>query len=175
MSKYIELAKKLKALAERGEGGEKENAQKMLDELMQKYDISMDEIELDKREDRMFKGVKPAFSKLFAQVVYAVIGKDWDGVGKSLRYPSLRWVKCSAAEKIEIEVRFSIYCRAYVKEIGLFYEAFIQANGIFPIANESTSDEPEKELSLEERQKQYKILSMSQGIEKVDIHKQLRG
>ena len=33
------LIKKIKALAERGEGGEKEGAQKKLRELMQKYGI----------------------------------------------------------------------------------------------------------------------------------------
>ncbi len=41
MDKIIELAKKLKALSERGEGGEKLNADRMLKDLMNKHDISL--------------------------------------------------------------------------------------------------------------------------------------
>ena len=37
--KKIELIKKLQRLAERGVGGEKEGAQKKLQQLMKKYDI----------------------------------------------------------------------------------------------------------------------------------------
>ncbi len=42
-----ELIKKIKALADRGVGGEKENAQKLLKELMQKYNINEEEISED--------------------------------------------------------------------------------------------------------------------------------
>ena len=51
MSKYIELAKKLKALADRGIGGEKINAEKMLNALMKKHKISIEDIEGEKQED----------------------------------------------------------------------------------------------------------------------------
>lgn len=37
--KKVELMKKLQRLAERGVGGEKEGAQKKLQQLMKKYDI----------------------------------------------------------------------------------------------------------------------------------------
>lgn len=39
MSNKTEVLQKLKALAERGVGGEKANAQALLDKLMAKYDI----------------------------------------------------------------------------------------------------------------------------------------
>lgn len=42
--KKVELMKKLQRLAERGVGGEKEGAQKKLQQLMKKYDISFDEL-----------------------------------------------------------------------------------------------------------------------------------
>ena len=40
MNNKEELVKKIKALAESGVGGEKKNAQKLLQELMTKYNIS---------------------------------------------------------------------------------------------------------------------------------------
>ena len=44
--KYLELARKLKALADKGIDGEKYNAQKQLDKIMKKYGIRMEDLEL---------------------------------------------------------------------------------------------------------------------------------
>ena len=44
-SKGIELARKLLALKNQGHGGEEENAAKMLDHIMKKYDLTLSEIE----------------------------------------------------------------------------------------------------------------------------------
>lgn len=49
--KKIELMKKLQRLAERGVGGEKEGAQKKLQQLMKKYDIEESDLSDDKLED----------------------------------------------------------------------------------------------------------------------------
>jgi hypothetical protein len=46
--KKIELIKKLQRLAERGVGGEKEGAQKKLQQLMKKYDIEESDLSDDK-------------------------------------------------------------------------------------------------------------------------------
>ncbi len=43
--KYIILAKKLKAMAERGESGERYNAQRQLDRIMQKHGITKEELD----------------------------------------------------------------------------------------------------------------------------------
>lgn len=45
MEKYIELAKKLKELADRGTGGEKVNAEQQLTRLMEKHGITLEDIE----------------------------------------------------------------------------------------------------------------------------------
>ncbi len=50
MSKIITLAKKLHALAERGVGGEKINAEYKLKELCQKHNISLDDLESEEAE-----------------------------------------------------------------------------------------------------------------------------
>ena len=53
--KKVELMKKLQRLAERGVGGEKEDAQKKLQQLMKKYDIEESDLSNDKLEDHAMK------------------------------------------------------------------------------------------------------------------------
>lgn len=53
--KKKQLLNKLKALAERGVGGEKETAQRKLQELMEKYEIDENDLSDDKKENYQFK------------------------------------------------------------------------------------------------------------------------
>ena len=71
MNKHIELAKKLKALADKGIGGEKVNAEKMLNDLLKKHNITIEDVEGEKTENYFFK-VKPEDSNLFIQIVKRV-------------------------------------------------------------------------------------------------------
>ena len=68
------LLKKIRALAERGVGGEAENAEKLLARMMKKYGIS--EAELDEetrvRHDFTYHGGEE--KKILRQVVYKVTG-----------------------------------------------------------------------------------------------------
>ncbi len=81
--KYIKLAKKLKALTEQGEGGEKYNAQKKLQSLMKRYDITDDDINEDRRNAVKFR-LRKEQVQLFFQIYITVVG--W---GRDLR----RWKK----------------------------------------------------------------------------------
>lgn len=54
--KKIELMKKLQRLVERGVGGEKEGAQKKLQQLMKKYNIEESDLSDDKLEEGNQKG-----------------------------------------------------------------------------------------------------------------------
>lgn len=67
-----ELLKKIKALAERGYGGEKENAEKLLKKLMKEYNIKEEDLDEDVIKDFPFK--KPKFYNAikFAGVVYTL-------------------------------------------------------------------------------------------------------
>ena len=53
--KKIDLLKKLKTLAEQGIGGEKETAQKKLEQLMQKYNVEEQELSDDVVERYEFR------------------------------------------------------------------------------------------------------------------------
>lgn len=65
--------KKVKALAERGIGGEKEAAQKLLAALCAKYGISEEEISEEKKYEYFFH-VRTSVLKLFLQVYSSMFG-----------------------------------------------------------------------------------------------------
>ena len=71
--KKIELMKKLQRLAERGVGGEKEGAQKRLQQLMKKYDIEESDLSDDKLEDHEWKYHNDFELRLLKQTIYKVL------------------------------------------------------------------------------------------------------
>ena len=155
------LLKKIRALAERGVGGEADNAEEILRRLMEKYGVSEDELDEEerRRHDLEYHGKEQ--EKLLRQVVFKVTG----GYAYNLVYNATgRKVKtklgadCTAAEKVEIEFLFDFYTRLWARERAAFLSAFIQKHRIFAIRDDI---EPQK-LSREELLKmQALMLGMS--------------
>jgi len=79
MKEKEELLKKLKALAERGESGERENAAAQLEKLLKKYGISEEELERDAEKRCFFKYSQETERRLLMQIVYSVTGKVGGG------------------------------------------------------------------------------------------------
>ena len=167
-----ELLKKIKALADTGIGGEKDNAKKILKELMQKFNIKEDE--LDEEVIKDFDIKIPKFFKtlnLAMQIIYSIIGNEV-GSGKGLFIKNKRKyiVKATTSEFLEFEAKFKFYFYYYKKEINRFYSAFIQANEIFPSADKAIKPTI-KELTEED----YKMLSLAKNLEKHNYLKQIEG
>ena len=151
------LLKKIKALAERGVDGERENAEALLAKLMEKYDISEEELAEDtrKRHDVEFHGKEQ--KKLLRQVVFKVTG----GFAYELVYRSSgRTVRtqlgaeCTPAEKVEIEFLFDFYTNLWDREREAFLAAFIQKHRIFSMRD----DLPAREISDEELAKIHALM-----------------
>lgn len=151
------LLKKIKALAERGVGGERENAEALLARLMEKYDVSEEELSENtrKRHDFEFHGKEE--KKLLRQVIYKVTG----GYAYELRYnDSGRKVKtqlggdCTPAEKVEIEFLFDFYKRLWERERDAFLGAFIQKHKLFSMRE----DAPTQEISRAEAEKMAALM-----------------
>ena len=68
------LLKKIRALAERGVGGEADNAEEILRRLMEKYGVSEDELDEEERRRHDFEYHGKEQEKLLRQVVYKVTG-----------------------------------------------------------------------------------------------------
>lgn len=136
MSEQKERLKKLHALAMRGVGGEKEQAQKILEKLMQKYGISLND--LDEEQIREFDIVYHGeiARKLLLQTAYKVTGSAenvttlvYRQSGRQCR-TKMR-VRCTEAQKIEIEFLLDFYCKLWEKESAALFRAFIQKHEIF--------------------------------------------
>lgn len=123
------LLKKIRALAERGVGGEADNAEEILRRLMEKYGVSEDELDEEERRRHDFEYHGKEQEKLLRQVVYKVTG---DYAYNLVYRASGRRVKtqlgadCTAAEKVEIEFLFDFYTRLWERERAAFLSAFIQ-------------------------------------------------
>lgn len=69
------LLQKLKALADKGIGGEKQNAERMLNSLMAKYGISEAELSEDKIIEAKFTYRGETQKTILAQIIYMVTNK----------------------------------------------------------------------------------------------------
>ena len=170
--KYIELAKRLKALAAQGVGGERYTAQLHLEKIMKKHGITMADLEDEDRSWEEFT-VKPEQLQLFHQVAWSVVG---DAAKRMSQYRNRRrknifLLEVTTVEKVEIQARFDFYWRLYQEEADIFYNAFVQKNRIF---REEEMVGP-KDLDLEEIAKMERIMEMTGSIRAGTYRKQLAG
>lgn len=161
MDKKKELLKKLQVLAERGVGGEKETAERKLRELIKKYNIDEAELAEDKLKEFEFKYSNPQEEQLIRQLFFRMFGKDWRSKSYTYRYGkgsrSIRGVKCTEAEGLQLQIEYEFYKQLWQEEMGLFWSAFIQKHRIFSMRPEDTgSDKPMTPEKMEE------IMRMSQ-------------
>ena len=105
---------KIKALAERGEGGEKEAAIKMYHKLLKKYDIDEKALQKDKLSKHWFTYETDIEENLLVQIFYMVTGDPED------------------FEKTEIRFYFEFYKDALNQELEAFLMAFKLKNHLFP-------------------------------------------
>ncbi len=177
MTEREELLKRLeriKALADRGVGGEKENAEALLQRLMQKYNITEEDIE--KKVERIYwiRYKTDLERKLIYQIAYKHCGSGHAcrGVGTySGRSKKLIGVTCTPSIYIEVEADFEFYREALKEDLDIFMQAFIHKNDIFPDP-ELVKDEPKSDFVMD-RDRALKITAIMDGIDQRTRHKAL--
>lgn len=159
--KTIQRIKKLQALAERGVGGEKDTAKKMLQKMLEKNGIkSLNELESEKYEYTLFSYNGKHEIKLLKQCMYKVLTAAGDITIYRTRGTRQKiGIYCTKAQKIEIELEFEFYRNVFYEELSTFMDAFIQAQKIFP------PDAPRSSYD-EFSARDMKVAFMAEGIEK---------
>jgi hypothetical protein len=156
MSKILELAKKLHALAERGENHERENAADKLQRLMDKYNISFDDIDSDKLQE--FELLYPGIDKKFVvQIIANVCGKKvplWSDGTKRKAF----LIECSHTDFLLIQAKIEFFWKVYQEELGIFYRAFLQANDL------TVKSSNDRDLTPEEIAELKLVLAMMSGM-----------
>jgi len=163
------LLRKIKALSERGEGGEAINASAKLKQLMRKYGISEDDLDSETKEYRDFKYCGHFENKLLQQIIYMVTGnvdfyRRKSEQGRTV--PNVTVAYCTQAEQIEIQASFEFY--KYHLNIGMekYYSVFIQKENLFP--EEAKADPSVPNMNVDEESRR-----LYQAIDKHDMHPQL--
>ena len=165
--KTIARIKKLQTLAERGVGGEKETAQRMLDKMLKENGITtLKELENEEYEYTLFSYNGKHEIKLLRQCMYKVMGADSDRTPYRTKGKRQKLgIYCTPSQKIEIELEFDFYRNVFYEELQTFMDAFIQAQDIFP------PDAPQGDGELTEDD--IKMLFMAQGIERKQRHEMI--
>lgn len=182
--KIIERLLKIKALSERGKEGERENARKLLNSLMEKYGIKPEDLDSDKQDMYMaFTGNGDFDVDLFIQVAARQFrGRNDPGV-KNLRKVPKHLIKqlselgygpansnvaieCTKADFIEIISTFEIYKEDLRKQAKTFFYAYLDANDLLVPASDEKRQPTEEEL-----ERAVSAALMSPGIKKKTIHK----
>ena len=144
-----ELLRKLKALAERGEPGERENARAILAGLMAKYGVDGADLEDAATQEHRFVSHNSREKSLLVQVIYKVTDGARDAYSYRKGEGSRNTIccKCTKAEAVQIAVEFDFYRELWQQELDLFYKAFIYKHEIF---SSQPADSQDQKLSDEE-------------------------
>ena len=167
--KIRERIRKLYRLVEQGIGGEKENAQKILDKLLAKHGITLSEIVDDNHEEEFNVKFKGGFEKrLLLQIVGKVRGRETMGYFDKGRL----YFISTKMERVEILTLFSVYKKALSREFEDLFLAFIYQQDIFPPQkDDDQTKKDDRPKTHEERSRLRKIASMMSTMNKVNVYK----
>ena len=167
--------KHLLALSEKGVGGEKENAIKLLNKLMKKYNIS--EADLKKEELHKYEvRFKTRWQEqLIHQIVY-MINPERNIYKYTNRKVKIAILELTDAEWIEHQYLYSIYKKSFEEELELFTSAFIQRNNIFPkeVPDHIKAQQEKESEKKMDYYKMLKVSQMAQGIDYTNVRKALK-
>jgi len=135
---------KLLALARRGEGGEKDNAQRFLESMLKKHGMTLADLdEDDHAPDWMCFPIKTAQDRRLLVQVAGMVLKSNSFITRQYRGKKNVWLKVTKAQFLEIELHYRAFSRDLKKALDLAYLAFISRNDIFSGVPEE-SDGPHK-------------------------------
>lgn len=170
---------KLYNLAEQGEGGEKDTAQKMLEKLLKANSLKIEDFILkDKTKRRFFYLVNDNYEiKLFSQTCseYEV------GLNHNIKFEYIRQrgvnvcrVELSITEQafISISHKYEFYVKEWRDQLEAFYRAFLNRYDIY---NPNAQTMNEKDISDDLRKKLDLAAKLAKSIEKKDYFTAIEG
>lgn len=161
------LLEKLRTLADKGFGGEKENAKAKLKKLLTKLGITEEMLEEKQIIKAQFKvPSNKELKMLFWQIVFKVLNKhhlSFEQIG------STAFVEMEPHQAVEIQTLYDFYKIKYKEDLDVFTHSFLMVNKLFPDApNDKEKDE---KFDFE---KQLKMAKMMSGLDEHTYLKQLK-
>lgn len=147
---------KLRALADRGEGGEKETAQKKLAKLLSDNNLTEADLDSDATTYYLIKYNGKYEKRLLLQCIYKIMGAERAIIYHSKGTRNKVGIYCTSAEKLEIDLDFEFYMSLLDDEIENLITGFIQKQELFP-DDAPTETVDMSKLSPEELEKFLKV------------------
>lgn len=165
--KKLELLKKLQALAERGVGGEKEGAQRKLEQLMKKYGIEDLDLTQEDEEDFDFKYKNEYEHKILRQLFYKIVPDYrkrtyYYKYGKGSR--STYGIRCTKAQGLQIQIEYDFFRDLWKEDVDFLLKAFIQKHRLFSTRSKDDIDE-----SPMDRAEKMRMMAMMFGMQEKSI------
>lgn len=172
---------KLKALAEGGVGGERENAARLLEEIAAKYGVDLDRLEESgvEREHRI-EAKRGWRLELIVQLADVIRFEQYgDRKADHFHVFSMKnregkvrycFVKCTDAQWVELMAKYTVLARDYEMQLKQFLYAFLMANDLLAPGDGNGPPPTEKELEAARIARR-----MSLGIMKSALRKQIEG
>jgi len=166
---------KIKALADRGVGGEQDNAKELLRSILAQHGLTERDFDaFGEKETRMevrFKDQDSYEAALFEQVARSLELTVYHYRKEIASSKGKTWfVRGSQSKVAQFEMTYNIYLDAWKEELEIAYTAFINLNRIFPPRKDDDDVErPRRELTAVER----KAIMRASQMERVKIQKRL--
>lgn len=181
----IEKIKKLQKLAKSGVDGEKENATRRVQEIMEKYSITDADIEEEKQETFTYFIEGSYCWELLRQIAFLenrdfrmiylpehkldrTVKEGLKQIAKGKKHNVA--MLCTPAEFIEITSKYEILHRGFKEQEDAFFYAFLSENNLLAPRDKS---EKNPEPSEQEKKMYHRAAILSLGVDKVDIFPQL--
>ncbi|TPG60089.1 hypothetical protein [Ewingella americana] len=163
--------KKIYELALKGVGGEKDNAESLLQKLLAKHEMTLED--LVDSEEKVYQycfPVKTIFERtLLTQILLKVLNAHtvyYTRYGKSKQ----KWYELTPTQFFEVDMLYGLYKQAWNKELEATISAFLSVNDIFPASENPNPSKRTKPISDEEMEAIWAKMS---GMKPVKVHKQL--
>ena len=160
---------KLHTLSTQGENNERQTAEQLLTQLLNKYEVSLEYI---LNSEEVYKEWYKYRSVQEREILEHLFAKTASRGGKYTYYTRkgerALGFECTKFQHIQIAEEYAIYRKAWKEEQSRLLRAFIHANEIFP---ESNGEGSPKERTPEELEEIRAMLRMAESIDKTPIHK----
>ena len=155
--KNIEFLKKVYALAMQGVGGEQENAKMILDKLLKKYSMSIEQLQEEFDDEKIIdvdiKTPTADEAKILVQIAYKVTNSSdncYDIYRCGKRVKKVVRVKCTPKQEIELRFLYDFYRSLWFEERKFLLRAFVQKHALFGHEMDEEGNERTDFLSAEE-------------------------
>jgi hypothetical protein len=140
---------KVLELSKRGVGGEKDNADRILQAALIEHGITIDDIKKEEQEliALSYHSGNKADERLLVQIIIHVADR-YDILSR--KEGKKTWFKLTNLEHIEVEAMYKYYRKLLKKEQDLLLTAFIHKHNIFP-ATAQSNRAGDQETSMEDQ------------------------